>query len=92
MLKVGKDLLRAMLQVVLFTALFFKLSVKKHSIEKILQTIWKASLNESTYNFCKFSYKFAFIPLLSIRKIPKQAPVFQPVGDLVTKHFSVFIL
>ena len=47
-------------------------SVKKHCEAKLLQSVWKTSLDESTcsYNSWKFSYKF-----------PKQESVFQQVRD-----------
>ena len=55
------------LQVVLFTVLWFKWSVKKCCIAKVLLAIWEIFLNENNcnYNSYRFSYKFAFILFLS---------------------------
>ena len=45
------------LQVVLFTILWFKLSVKKHCIGKVLPAVWETSLHENSFNY--ESYKFS---------------------------------
>ena len=55
------------LQVVLFTVLRFKWSVKKHSVTKVLLEILEMFLHENNrnYNSYRFSYKFSFILFLS---------------------------
>ena len=39
-----------------------------------------------------FSYKFAFMPILSFRKNQEDELIFQQVGDLITKMFVFFYL
>ena len=60
----------------------------------ILQRIWQRFLYESNrnYNPYKFSYKFAFIPLLSFRRNQKQESKVHQVCGLVTRNTSVFCL
>ena len=55
------------LQVALFTVLWFKWSVKKHHVAKILLPIWEKFLHENNlnYNSYRFNYKFAFILFFS---------------------------
>ena len=61
--------------------------------EKILSSK-EAFLFESkcNYNFCKFSYKFACIPLFSFRKNQQQELIFQQVSGLVTKEKYFFCI
>ena len=71
------------LHVILFTALCFKrISEKKHCVAKTLLEIWERFLyeNNCNYNFYKFSYKFIFIPFLSLHRNQKQESNFQQVG------------
>ena len=44
--------------------LWFKWSVKKHYVAKVLLAMWEVFLHENNcnYNSYKSSYKFAFIP------------------------------
>ena len=67
------------LQVVLFTILWFKWPVKKHCVAKVLQAIWEIVLDENNcnYNYYRCSYKFAFIGFLSFLKNQKQESRFQ---------------
>ena len=57
------------LQVVLFTVLWLKWSLKKHCLAKVLLATWYIFLHENNcnHNSYKFGYKFAFIPILSFR-------------------------
>ena len=82
------------LQVALFTILWFKWSVKKHCVAKVLLAIWEIFLHENNrnYNSYRFSYKFAFILFLSFLTNQKQESGFQQVGGLVTRNISVFCL
>ena len=80
------------LQVVLFTVLWFKWLVKKYCVAKFSLVIWEIFLHENNrnYNSCIFSDKFAFIPFLSLLAFQKQESSFQQVGGLVTKNISVY--
>ena len=53
----------AVLQVVLFTVLWFKWSVRKSCVAKVLLAIWEVFSveNNQNYHSYSFSYKFAFI-------------------------------
>ena len=68
--------------------------MKKHCVAKILQGISERFLyeNNRNYNSYKFSYKAAFLPVLSFRRNKKLESNFQQVGGLVTKNISVFCL
>ena len=61
------------LQVVLYSVLWFKWSAKKHCVAKVLLAIWKMFLhqNNRNYNSYRFSYGFAFILLFSLSYKPK---------------------
>ena len=61
------------LQVVLFTILLFKWSVKKHCVAKVLLAIWEIFLHENNcnYNSYRFSYKFSFILFYFLSYKPK---------------------
>ena len=48
--------------------------------------------NNRNYNSYRFSYKFAFILLLSFLTNQKQESGFQQVGGLVTRNISGFYL
>ena len=78
--------------VVLFTVLWFKWSVKKHCIAKVLLVNWETFLHENNrnYNSCKFSYKFTFVPFLSFLRNEKHDSSFHQVGGLVTRNISFF--
>ena len=80
------------LRVVLFTILWFKWSVKKHCVGKVLLAIWETFLDEynRNYNSYTFSYKFAFILFFSFLTNQKQESGFQQVGGLLTRNISVF--
>ena len=82
------------LQIVLFTALWFKWSVKKCCVAKILLAIWEIFLhvNNREYHSHRFSYNFTFILFLSFLTNQKQESGFQQVGGLVTRNISVFCL
>ena len=82
------------LQVVLFTVLRFKWSVKKHCVTKVLLEILEMFLHENNrnYNSYRFSYKFTFMLFLSFLTNQKQESDFQQVGGLVTRNISVFCL
>ena len=75
-------------RVVLFKILCLKWPVKKYCAGKILQGISERFLyeNDRDYNSYKFSYKFTFIPFLSIHRNQKQGSNFQQVDDLVTRN------
>ena len=51
------------IQFVLFTILWFKWSVKKHFVAKVLVAIWEifSHENDRNYNSYRFSYKFVFV-------------------------------
>ena len=72
----------------------FQVITEKHCVAKISQGIWEGFLNKNNriYNSYKFSYKFAFIPCLFLRRKQKQESNFQKVGDLVTRNISVTYL
>ena len=48
--------------------------------------------NNHKSNYYKFSYKFAYIPVLPFRRNQKQKLNFQEVGDLVMRNTSAFCL
>ena len=79
-----REFVKGVLQVVLFTALCSKRSVKKHCVAKILQGIRERLLHDYNpdYNSYKFSYKFTFIPFLSLAQ----------VGGLATRNSFAFCL
>ena len=82
------------IQVVLFTVLWFKWSVKKHCVAKVLLAIWESFLHENNRNYISYrlSYKFAFIIFLSFLTNQKQELGFQQVGSLVTRNIYAFCL
>ena len=51
------------LQVVLLTVLWFKWSVKKYCVVKVLLATWQIFLHENNFNYksFRFSHKFTFI-------------------------------
>ena len=81
-------------QKVLFTVLWFKWSVKKNCVPKVLLAIWDIFLHENNrnYNSYRFSYELALIVLLSFLTNQKQESGFRQVGGLVTRNISVFYL
>ena len=81
------------LQVVLFTVLCFKWSVKKHCVTKILQGSWERFLYENSckFNSYKFSYKFTFILFFVLSYNPKARMKFS-FGGLVTRNSFAFCL
>ena len=90
----GEDLLRCVVQVVLFTVLWFKWSVKKLCVTKVLLEVWEIFLRENNrnYNSYRFSCKFTFILCLSFLTNQKQESGFQEVACLVTRNISFFCL
>ena len=80
----------SVLQVALFTVLWFKWSVKKHCVAKVLLAISDIFLHENNGNYssCRFSYKFGFILFVSFTS-QKQKPGFQEVVRLVVTNISV---
>ena len=68
--------------------------MKKNCVAKILKGIWGRILYENNRNFnsYKFSYKFNFIPSLSVYENQKQEPNFQQVRGLVTSNSFAFCL
>ena len=75
-------------QVILFTVLYFKLSVKVNYLYYL-----KHFFIRNNYNFCKFSYNSQILSLfLFFRRNKDQVSIFQQVGGLVTRHISVFCL
>ena len=82
----------AVLQVVSFTVLCFKWSVKKHCVANILQGIWMIFLyeNNCNYNSYKFSYKSTLISFFSFRRNQKQESNIYQEGDLVTRNIYLF--
>ena len=58
----------------------------------VLDNFYVNCQNNRNYNSNKFSYKFAFIPVLSFRSNKKLESNFQQVGDLVARNISVFCL
>ena len=82
------------LQFALFTILWFKWSVNKHCVAKILLASWEILLHENNrnYNSYIFSYKSAFILFFSFLTKQKRESGFQQVGGVVTRNISVFYL
>ena len=82
------------LQVVLFIVLWFKWSIKKHCVAKVLPAIWEIFWYENyrNYNFYRFSYKLAFILLLSFLTLQKQESGFEQIGGAVTRNIYFFCL
>ena len=82
------------LQVVLFTVLWFKWSVKKYCAVKLLLAIWEICLHENIfdYNYYKLNCKFAFISFLYCFRNQKQESSVNQVGGLVTRNISAFCL
>ena len=78
------------LQVALFAVLWFKWSMKKHCVAKVLLAISEIFLHENNgnYNSYRFSYKFAFILIVSFTS-QNQEPGFQQVVHLVVTNISV---
>ena len=76
------------------TDLWFKWSVKKHCVAKVLLAVWEIILHENNrnYNLPRFSYKVASIPSLSFLGNQKQKSKFQQVGGLITRNISVICL
>ena len=68
--------------------------MKKHFVAKALLAIRQIFLHENnrSYNFYRFSEKFAFILFLSFLTNQKQKLGFQQVGGLVMRNFSIFCL
>ena len=66
------------LQVVLFTVLWFKWLVEKHCVVRVLLEIRDTTFYEINchYNSDKFSYKFAFILFCSFQEIKDKNQVF----------------
>ena len=81
-------------QDVLFTVVWFKWSVKKSCMAKVLLAVWGIFLYEYNRNYhsYRFSCKFTFILLLSFPTNQKQESGFQQVDCLVTRNISVFCL
>ena len=83
------------LQVVLFIVLWFKWSVEKHCVVKVLLAVWEILLRKKNckYNFYRFRYKFTFILFLSFLPNQNQESSFQQVGGLLTneKYFAKYI-
>ena len=79
------------LQVILFTVLWFKWSVKKNCVA-ILLAIWERFLHENNRNYIsyRFSYKFTFILFKSFLTSQKQESGFQQVGGLTTRNICFF--
>ena len=82
------------LQVVLFTVLPFKWSLKQHCVAKILQRIWERFLYENNLNYhsYKFSYKFTSNFFLYFDRNQKQESNFQQFSGLVTRNGFAFCL
>ena len=83
----------SLLQFILFIVLWFKWSVKKHCVAKVLLEVSQIFLHENNrnYNLYRFSCKFAFILFLSFLINLKQESSFQEVGSLVTRILLFFI-
>ena len=87
------------LQVVLFTVLWFKWSVEQHYAAKILSAIcvifqWKWKdlyFHENIYTFYKFSYICALIPFLSFLKNQKIRIKFSTGWWSGNKKYSCFL-
>ena len=82
------------LQVALFTILYFRRSVKEYCVSKTLFAIWESFLYENNSNFScnRFSYKLVFIIFLFFCMKQKQKSIFQKVGGLVIKNIFYFCL
>ena len=78
----------------MFTVLYFKRSVKKHCVAKILPGTWERFLDEKNrnYNSYNINYRFVFIPFFSFCRNQKQESNFQKFGDLVTRSIFPFCL
>ena len=89
-----REFAKGILQIVLFAILWFKWSVKKHCVAKVLLAIWEIFLHENNRknNSDISSYKFAFVLFLLFLTIEKQESGFQQVGGLVMRNISVFCL
>ena len=87
-----REFAEGVLHVVLFTVLWFMLSVKEHCVAKVLLEIWENILHENnrSYDSYRFSYKFGFILFLSFFKNQSQKSGFQKVVGLVMRNISVF--
>ena len=81
------------LQVVLCTVLWFKLSVEKHCVAKVVLAVWEIFLHENNrnYNSYKFSYEFTSIFFFSFLSNQKQESGLQQIGGLVIRNISVFL-
>ena len=76
--------------------------MKKPCVAKISQGIWERERererervlyeNNCNCNSYKYSHKFAFTLCLSFCRNQKQESIVEQVGDLVTRHNSVFCL
>ena len=82
------------IQVFLFAVFWFKWSVKKHCVTKVLLAIWETILleNNRNYNSYRFSYKFVFTLFLWFLTNRKQESGFHQVGGLVMRNIAVFCL
>ena len=88
-----QEFAEGVLQVVLFTVLWFKSSMEKYCVG-VLLAIWEIFLHEDNRNNIskRFSYKFALILFLSFVTNQKQELGFQQVVSLVTRNISAFCL
>ena len=68
-----REFVAGVLEVLFFPVLWFKWSVYKHCLAKVLLAIWQIFLHENNcnYNSYKFRYKFAFIPFLPLLRETK---------------------
>ena len=90
---VDEDLLRRFYRL-FYSVSWFKWSVKKHCLAKVLIANSETFLHEKIRNYSsfRFSYKFAFTLFLLFLANQKQESGFQQVGGLVTRNTSVFCL
>ena len=74
------------LQVVLFTVLWFKWSVKKHCLAKVLRAMLEMFLHENNcnHNSYKCSHKFVFTPIFS-------EEIFKNVFFFKQRHLKLFL-
>ena len=88
----GKDLLSA------FSKLFYLQSCvstdqwKTLCSKDLTISLIDILMNNFIYDSHKFTYKFAFIPFLPFRRVPKQEPNSQQVRGLVTRNISVLFV
>ena len=80
-------------EIVLPAVLFFKWSVKKHWVAKILLAVWEKFIYENHwyYNSAKLGYKLDFIPFLSFHRKTKWKSNFKQLAVWCRQIFLYFV-